>query len=360
MKYMTSAKENFNWVDAGRGLAILMVIAIHTGQHYNEVFIHFTSFGKLGVQLFFILSSFTLFNSYESRHKADGSNKIKFFYIRRFFRIAPLFYLALVFYAILEGWHLINVKFLIADFLFLNQIYLPAFNYLPPGGWSIGTEMLFYLFVPLFFKYLKNLKTATFFLIISILGSLFINIFIYAYITYFKHSSTPLYDGLFFNQLPVFILGIVLFHVWKQNYKFPYQNKYILISMILFFIFTFYPFSNIYTLPYSILSYPQIFSLIFVVFLIQFKTLKLDGYLGNILVKIGRVSFSMYLIHFLSIEIINYCFKSIQKANSFFLVYPIVILVTYIISSQTNKFEQWGIRLGKNIIKRTNDKIVPI
>ena len=65
--------EKYDWINALRGYAILLVILVHSSQYFfvsgfiNKI----CQRGDLGVQLFFILSSFTLFNSYSNRKSED-------------------------------------------------------------------------------------------------------------------------------------------------------------------------------------------------------------------------------------------------------------------------------------------------
>lgn len=77
------------------------------------------------------------------------------FFIRRFFRIAPYYYIAgimYVLYALFVEKNQVNFLYVLSNFTFTNGIYLPAISYIPPGGWSVGVEMLFYLFLPILFK----------------------------------------------------------------------------------------------------------------------------------------------------------------------------------------------------------------
>ena len=94
--------KKYVWVDALRGYAILLVIMAHSGQAIFGIAppLGIINNGIHGVSLFFLASSFTLFNSYKNRSALDGKNKNLFFFIRRLFRIAPLYWIACLTYVI--------------------------------------------------------------------------------------------------------------------------------------------------------------------------------------------------------------------------------------------------------------------
>jgi peptidoglycan/LPS O-acetylase OafA/YrhL len=95
----------------------------------------------LSVHLFFVLSAFSLYHS--SRYAP--ANYVAYL-VKRFFRIAPLYYLMVAFVLWRKGfpgW----------DALLSNLTF--TFNLIPGleqsmvwAGWSVGVEMLFYLFLP--------------------------------------------------------------------------------------------------------------------------------------------------------------------------------------------------------------------
>jgi peptidoglycan/LPS O-acetylase OafA/YrhL len=375
--------EKYCWVNALRGYAILMVILIHTSQVFKVS--SYTKLicdrGELGVQLFFILSSFTLFNSYSKRILNEGKSVKRNFFIRRFFRIAPYYYIAGLIYVIYKLFiknNSISVKNLVANFTFTNGIYLPGINDIPNGGWSIGVEMLFYLLIPILFKYLDSLARAILAFIAFVVLSILINHYYLSYTTLFLDSIWDVYNSrsLYFwlpNQLPVFILGIILYHIYvNEIFTFKLGQIMVIISIVLFTILFFFKFSLEY--PFYFIKKEYIYSLIFVLFTIGVYTTKNKFIINRFIQKIGIVSFSMYLNHFLIITSVSYFYNGVTKVwvdylylpkiilqNDFIFVciYFIILLITYFISKISYKYiELTGIGFGEKWINKleTNKK----
>ncbi|QOZ29029.1 acyltransferase [Bradyrhizobium sp. CCBAU 51753] len=152
-------------LDLLRGIAILMVVASHCANHATSFIpglLAFTyDYGQLGVQLFFIVSGYTMMLTYGGRTDLAAAGS---FYLRRAFRIVPLFWIAIVFYLVItrgegvkqwapEG---LGAPDVVLTALFLHLFSLTAFNSVVPGGWSIGVEMQFYLLFPLIIRLFRQ------------------------------------------------------------------------------------------------------------------------------------------------------------------------------------------------------------
>ena len=145
-------------LDLLRGVAILLVVLVHCQGESRGVVPGLTWFaneyGRLGVQLFFIVSGYTMMLTFGDRLDLAAARS---FYIRRVFRIAPLFWLAIVFYMLVtRGRGITNfapdgvgVSDVLLTFFFLHWSSVTAYNSVVPGGWSIAVEMQFYLLFPL-------------------------------------------------------------------------------------------------------------------------------------------------------------------------------------------------------------------
>ncbi len=168
--------KHFDYIDALRGIAILMVVVAHVGQitFQSGLVLNITSLGVYGVQLFFMISALTLFFSYNQRKDVDSENTKRNFFIRRFFRIAPGFYLAIFIYSLVLIFNnYINYSDKIANFsvfktiiysIFLGLLYEPAMSYLPFGGWTVQVEMAFYILIPMLFNKIISLKKVYYYL----------------------------------------------------------------------------------------------------------------------------------------------------------------------------------------------------
>jgi exopolysaccharide production protein ExoZ len=145
-------------LDLLRSVAILLVVLVHCQEESSGVVPGLTwfarEFGGLGVQLFFIVSGYTMMLTFGDRVDLAAARS---FYLRRFFRIAPLFWVAIVFYLLVtRGRGITNfapdgvgVSDVLLTFFFLHSASVTAYNSVVPGGWSIAVEMQFYLLFPL-------------------------------------------------------------------------------------------------------------------------------------------------------------------------------------------------------------------
>lgn len=149
-------------LDALRGVAGLSVVVFHAFDvqaSKHPWWMRFIGQGAEGVGLFFILSALTLGISWDHRRRQGESVGWGIFMVRRYWRIAPLFYVALGLAAFTTHGNpafaphqMAHDPFtwasLLAHVTFLFA-WIPAYQNSWIGvGWSIGTEMSFYLLFP--------------------------------------------------------------------------------------------------------------------------------------------------------------------------------------------------------------------
>lgn len=382
MQKPISAKvKKMDWIDAGRGFAILFVILCHAGGEFlNDTFFHhhFTHFGMYGVQLFFLLSSYTLMHSYAARKKGFS---VKHFYIRRFFRIAPLYYVMLGVYCLITYFYPgiyaseLSIKKIVANLLFLNTFYFPSINYLPPGSWSISVEMMFYILAPLFFIWVKNLKKAFLLFGLFYISSVLFHYGLFYYITHHTNKDWEMVSGHSFyywlpNQLPIFFIGFLFY--WVKNYcdslSLRIQEKlahFTFLAILMFFLASFINFSA--QKPFIFIKTEIVYSFIFLILSLGLSYSRNFLFINPYIIALGKVSFSVYLTHFIfitiSIHFIKLFIPSIEtlpllvRLISAIIYILFIALISYYSSLFTFKYiEQKGMEWGKFWIQTLNSK----
>jgi peptidoglycan/LPS O-acetylase OafA/YrhL len=154
-----------------------MVIAVHTSHAVGNIgrgCFDFEFFGRCankgarGVQLFFLLSAFTLFASSHERFMTELSPK-RDFYIRRVFRILPLWWLIILIFSLKDNWTFPQA--LPSIFMYFGFIRFMPHSEVHPIGWTIFVEVTFYILLPLIFTAITNLRRSIIFLIITTISA---------------------------------------------------------------------------------------------------------------------------------------------------------------------------------------------
>lgn len=358
--------KHYNYIDFSRGLAILLVIMVHTGQHvsgFDGVLKNVTSWGQMGVQLFFVASALTLCISWNSREN-EKRKAIKFI-IRRFFRIAPVYYLGIFLYFILS-W--VNSNFMSGDFSrnfnytsssVMNNIFLThglsqrSNNNVVPGGWSIGAEFLFYFSFPFIMTASSMLFKSNGLLKIS-LSMFMVSVIWFAYVSAL-HGTYTLNSYWYYNvlsQLPAFAFGILLYiTLYKGNVLFRRKVLYIIALLITISIVI------LNTQKTGILVWVNI-SISSMAFFLLILAINKLGIKAKIIERIGVVSYSMYISHFFLVWfLVPYLSKNISNhvnSNvSFLIMYSITVFASYFFSRGLYKYvETPFINFGKKIIQK--------
>ncbi|MEO6915223.1 MAG: acyltransferase [Chitinophagaceae bacterium] len=365
-----SEVKKYGYIDALRGLAIMQVVLVHAAQRFatpdGKAFFLSTK-AQYGVQLFFITSALTLFLSFQQRLAKDGGDTVKFFLIRRYFRIAPIYYLAIVFYSAmivikpLESFpNYIDPLIVVLSFLFLNSFSPGAINYVPPGGWSVAIEMVFYFMIPFLFSRIKSLKSSIIWFVAVLIITRLMNlgagyiILHYTSLNYELHKIWFLYFWLP-NQLPVFMLGIVLYHLLKRRFTFGPLLGYLIIAGAVGVML-----SAFYLLPYyglqEVIPEFLVVAVLFTVIIFVLSQTSLSLFENRLTRFLGKLSFSMYLSHFIILDGLAFIIRRVVHLSwqwNITILYVVAIAVSAGVSYVLyHKIELTGVRFGQKLIDK--------
>lgn len=351
-------------LDSARGWAILGVLAIHVSLMAplpEGILRTLTENGGMGVELFYVLSAFSLTMMLHAREVA-GHRDLTGYFIRRFFRIAPMFWIAVILATLVFlgkpsfwspkgfGWEEVALTV-----FFLHGIHPDSINAVVPGGWSVAVEVMFYLMLPLLYKYSNTT--------ISSARSLFIGLGAYflfggvaqAHFDRILPENARYLSGIyswymsFPAQLPVFMMGILAFLVVTKGGVKPVYG-YVVSCVGGLLLLTMPISAENHALPRH-LMWGAVFAM-FIIANVQRPFFLFD----NVLLRtIGRISYSAYLLHFFVLLAVAKIFRfaAVQAEVKFALLYFVVAGITYFLASWSYRFiELPGMKMGSELSRR--------
>lgn len=301
----TMMPRRYPYIDAMRGYAILLVIAVHSSQYFNSLPVAVRTLadqGARGVQLFFVLSAMTLCMSWQAHH--DGAIP---FFIRRIFRIGPMYYLSIPLFLWAHGWGPsiyapdgIGWRHIAMAATFTHGFMPDTITSVVPGSWSIADEMMFYAIFPLLMLGFSRIRfiTSSLIVVAVTLVCLFIQRRADAYVA---QIGDPVWRAAwasfvylwFVQQLPCFLFGILVFQWMKDGRGTRWPRALVLISLSAMVVVAFFP-----NLPYAgRLGLPIQYGALFAVFALGLAHWQPRALVNPVIGWIGKVSFSAYLVH---------------------------------------------------------------
>ncbi|MGI8952121.1 MAG: acyltransferase family protein [Chitinophagaceae bacterium] len=370
-------------LDGVRAIAILLVMTFHA---------NITHFGWFGVQLFFVLSGFLITGILWKEKSAEStlSHKFKKFWTRRSLRIFPLYFGYLFF---------LGLTYVFFHFPSYYETYIPylatyTFNYtrtllqwqgnpLFTHLWSLSIEEQFYLFFPLiiFFgppRFIKALMLA---------GIAFAPLIRFALGKYYQSKGLPsevVADAVYWNTLShldaFFMGGIIPVLSLHTKIKKPHKIFFISLLIAIFagiinFIYT--PSSNNYfsdlgynhglTANYEHVWHYTVLNILFASFILflvsdhtQKKFISLRRiFESKILVRIGKVSYGMYIFHWaILVYVFEHFFQPQNMLVRILLFIPYTILVYLFAVLSYRLYESKFIKLKDQLFKTKAKKSV--
>ncbi|MDD2698665.1 MAG: acyltransferase [Arcobacteraceae bacterium] len=337
--------DRVEFLDFLRGMAIFLVFISHTHHLIDINFIH--QFGNLfsrGVQLFYIVSGYTIFMIYLD--KLNTKEDLTKYAIKRFFRIMPLLYILIPIYYFTFGLSM-NFNSNLPDWYHIFAHYSLLFGFHPDTmssiiapAWSIFDEFLFYILfaiLGLFFS-IRNTILKYIFILLSISFSTFLisNIFFASDLIFKTYLFlSPLI------QMFIFFVGGIIFIMRKKIII----KKYLLyISSILLILHPIFISSTTLSVYLSVLF--------FTIILLYLSQHQLNY--SRFFLFLGKISFSFYLIHYGVIQIFE--INGLFDLNSYMAV-TLILLLTVGLSIVSFKYiETSFIHFGKYLIRLKYEK----
>lgn len=364
-------KRKFDNINSIRFILALAVLFLHFETYKkhnglkNLLTAHTNIFvtGEIAVYLFFTISGFLIGYNLISEKAQTNSVSLKRFYTNRALRIWPLYYLAIVLYwfvlphtelgtmlnqfpahtyanhiimqnRLTEHTALLFYLFFLPQLASLSAQFSGSFMYPAPHLWSIGVEEAFYLLIPLFILFTRNiLKKLT-----------QLTIFYFAFpilllLIYKLHNSKIIFVILFtmfMHPICCMLLGVIgaYLYYYHTNKIVRYCNlKSAVVCTILILIM-------LYKSLYFYWFLPAIYCLLFSVvllYLVQHKIKILNLWFVDYL---GKISYGIYIYHNISIAIIIYVLKQ-EIAKKLFCIdsMPIVLVILLTILMSVISYE---------------------
>lgn len=310
--------------------------------------------GGMGVYFFFVLSGFLITYLLLVEKEKYGKIAVKQFYIRRILRIWPLYYLITILgFFILPKMDIFHIHYLESSFienfwlnLILYILILPnlAFSLFPAVPnigqlWSIGVEEQFYIMWPWLISKSKNI-VKTLLVFMSFLILLKISVLILGKF----YSGTTWYGSLkLFVAMSKFecmaIGGIGAYLLFSKNLLLNLiYNKFTLIVSV-----TLIPVLIYFTPDKLQDGIHLVYSVLFLIIILNVSNQHhITKFENKTLNYLGRISYGIYMYHFMIIPAVLYLCKIYLSINSEIitniLIYTIVISLTIFISGISYHF----------------------
>ena len=298
--------KHFATLDGLRGIAVLTVVLSHLSLlHLNPFLIDFAGIGKCGVYLFFVLSAFLLTYQFFEKglRSAFTAPALANYFWRRALRVLPLFYLVVL----VSGF---TTEFFSKHLMGHGLPYtIPLHAVIPhlllQAGvgvlWSVPVEFKFYFLLPLVAAvFLWTGRKLV--LVDAVLTGIVVALLLHRFPASAMRLGTV--DVRYF--LPVFVIGSLCASV---AYKVPFDRHPRIATAIAWMIAA----VLVLTVPsiYSVVIRPVplgyfqksllLYAILWAIFL--YMALHAEGWLHSLLtsrglVYLGRISFSVYLLHF--------------------------------------------------------------
>ncbi|WAC09283.1 acyltransferase family protein [Dyadobacter pollutisoli] len=314
--------SKINSIQVLRGIAALIVTIYHLkdvireGDPFKKELDFLFNSGPAGVDLFFVISGFIMV--YITRHTSGSVTGVGQFIIKRFIRIWPAYAVITVIYFVLQ--HRIAPDQAPLNELILSMVFIPASAEAPPFygyatlpvGWSLNYEIYFYLVIAISLCFSK-FRWYAFFILSG--TTLILVPLAYGNFT-LKPDHAVGYGSAYLNMItnPIicnFISGVIIGLIYyngalSRAFSAFFSKKWLVATCIGLALWQYLSgfFGGLGPLQWGVGS-----ALLFTSFI--FHTKGRITRFPNWLVRLGDISFSIYLIHLPVMVAISYVFNKV-------------------------------------------------
>lgn len=308
-----SNKSFRNDIQFLRGISSLAVLIYHTKEEYLPG-------GYLGVDIFYIISGFLILSSLKRQSNiiVNISKRCKrllpasflvllvlVLFIQKIPEIYKITFLSDIQYAIIQ---VLNIKF----YMKVLDYYSPTLQSYILHYWSLSIEWHFFIIIILMNKFCNTQVFQYLLLLVMCLSFI-----ICCFTTYSNHSFS--YFSIE-SRLWEFICGIFCSIV---SYRLSHIIKYI--SVIGIFV-------CMYLYNTQVITYPGFLSIIPTIFVCLFLISDSSKFNSSIMVAIGNISFSLYLVHYPILKLSDY-----SLISNYLMIFIFSVLLHYLIEKPINK-----------------------
>lgn len=322
-KMEKNMKEKIGYIEAIRGIACLIVLFAHIVSIHPQYGVYASGCGKIGVWCFMLLSGMLLFAPYvECEDRVFSCKELLLYYRNKILRIYPA-YLCAICIAYLMGLlsamdipkHILCVKAwghfwympVIIKFYCIAPIFLIVYSelkkYIPRYANVIEIFLLivvcmFFIFAFPHSDYIENSVAIYWYMPVFIIGMLLT--FVIS-MTKLRVSSTKIMEVLVIIGIMCIIIPTPLFRklIWGIDPSNYLQNKYVYMAMCWFVI--------LFAISHSRIAKNILERAVF-------------------LKKVGAISYEIYLIHYLILNI------AVQQCSSFVLTGILVVVISLMLA----------------------------
>lgn len=299
---------------AAVGIVLMHIMTNTKFQLPENVLINIIGMAGLLVQLFFMISGFSMCCGYYERIK-EGKISLDTFYKKRYLKILPFFAFLVCIDIVVSGG---GVSYLIEGFSDATLMYglFPNSDIQVIGvGWALGVIFAFYLLFPFYVFMLWNKKRGWFFLAVT-------TIIYYCCIYYFGGTDCNIAKWLCY-----FILGGIIYLHRDGIKRVVTKNRYISLGAVAVISVMWYisP-NNIYSFNISALKLMILFSA-WMCYAISVRSKILSNKVTKFM---SGISFEIYLSHMVIFRVIDTLRIPYIAGTGFFLSYIVTSFVVLI------------------------------